>query len=146
MIIRNARIENAEQLQDIRYENGVFTEIGTITASEGEEELDVHGKLVLPHQIIYLGDRAVGAVFDRQDAEAAQPPLHRLEHALEGFHEHNVRELEGFIRRQLGVRALDPLARDHRCVGEGLVRLRRDQAFKSEYGTGSTETECRDRS
>ena len=48
MIIRNARIENAEQLQDIRYENGVFTEIGTITASEGEEELDVHGKLVLP--------------------------------------------------------------------------------------------------
>ena len=48
MIIRNARIENAETLQDIRYENGVFAEIGTIAPREGEEELDVHGKLVLP--------------------------------------------------------------------------------------------------
>lgn len=48
MIIRNARIENAEELQDIRYENGVFCEIGTISPNEGEEELDVHGKLVLP--------------------------------------------------------------------------------------------------
>ena len=27
MIIRNARIENAEELQDIRYENGVFCEL-----------------------------------------------------------------------------------------------------------------------
>ena len=48
MIIRNARIENAEVLQDIRYENGVFCEIGTVSVNEGEEELDVHGKLVLP--------------------------------------------------------------------------------------------------
>ena len=48
MIIRNARIENAETLQDIRYENGVFCEIGTVSVNEGEEELDVHGKLVLP--------------------------------------------------------------------------------------------------
>lgn len=47
MIIRNARIENAETLQDIRYENGVFCEIGTVSVNEGEE-LDVHGKLVLP--------------------------------------------------------------------------------------------------
>ncbi len=48
MIIRNARIENAEELQDIRYENGVFTEIGTIAPLEGKEELDLQGKLVLP--------------------------------------------------------------------------------------------------
>ena len=48
MIIRNARIENAEELQDIRYENGVFCEIGTVSPGEGEEELDVRGKLVLP--------------------------------------------------------------------------------------------------
>ena len=48
MLIRNARIENAEQLSDIRIKDGIFQEIGALTPEEGEEVIDVNGKLVLP--------------------------------------------------------------------------------------------------
>ena len=48
MIFTNARIENAQQLQSIRVENGVFTEIGCLEPKSDEEVFDLDRKLVLP--------------------------------------------------------------------------------------------------
>ncbi len=49
MLFRNARIENAAEQQDIRAENGLFTEIGpSLTPREDEEVRDLGGHLVLP--------------------------------------------------------------------------------------------------
>ena len=48
MLFKNALIENSEQDQDIRVENGVFTEIGSLKERPGEAVTDLHHKLVLP--------------------------------------------------------------------------------------------------
>ncbi len=49
MLYRHARIENAEELKDIRVENGLFAEIGAgLTPRENEETVDLGGRLVLP--------------------------------------------------------------------------------------------------
>ena len=48
MLVRNARIENSEELKDIRIEDGVFKEIGKLQPQEEEEILDFEGKLLLP--------------------------------------------------------------------------------------------------
>ena len=47
MLIKNANIENRGNT-DIRVEDGLFREIGKLAAKEGEELLDLEGKLVLP--------------------------------------------------------------------------------------------------
>ena len=48
MLFRNALIENAKEPADIRVEDGLFREIGTLAPAEGEEVVDLGKKLVLP--------------------------------------------------------------------------------------------------
>jgi len=48
MLIKNALIENSEKPQDLRIENGVFTDIGKLEQQENEEVLDLKEKLLLP--------------------------------------------------------------------------------------------------
>ena len=48
MLIKNALIENSQQPQDIRIENGLFGEIGSPEGREHEEIIDLKQKLVLP--------------------------------------------------------------------------------------------------
>ena len=48
MLIKNALIENNEKPQDLRIENGVFTDIGKLEQQENEEVLDLKEKLLLP--------------------------------------------------------------------------------------------------
>ncbi len=49
MLYQNARIENAKETQDIRVENGCFSEIAaSLVPREGEEVCDLGGRLVLP--------------------------------------------------------------------------------------------------
>ena len=49
MLLRNLYIENAAECSDIRVENGRFAEIApSLPAREGEEVLDMGGKLALP--------------------------------------------------------------------------------------------------
>ncbi|MBR2675969.1 MAG: cytosine deaminase [Solobacterium sp.] len=48
MLFKNARIENAEEPADFRVENGLIKEKGTFHSNEGEEVIDLCGKLVLP--------------------------------------------------------------------------------------------------
>lgn len=48
MLFRNALIENSGTVQDIRVENGVFTEIGSLAEKPGEPVVDLRNKLVLP--------------------------------------------------------------------------------------------------
>ena len=49
MLFTNARIENAAQTSDIRVEDGIFREIAAkLSPWEGEEVVDLQGKLVLP--------------------------------------------------------------------------------------------------
>ncbi|MBR6233398.1 MAG: cytosine deaminase [Erysipelotrichaceae bacterium] len=48
MLIKNARIENNEELTDIRIKDGVFEQIGKLEAMPEEEVLDLNGKLLLP--------------------------------------------------------------------------------------------------
>ena len=48
MLIKNACIENAAEWKDIRIEDGLFKEIGKLDIREGEEVLDLKGKLLLP--------------------------------------------------------------------------------------------------
>lgn len=48
MLIKNARIENNEELTDIRIKDGVFEQIGKLEAMSEEEVLDLNGKLLLP--------------------------------------------------------------------------------------------------
>ncbi len=48
MLIKNALIENSEKPQDLRIENGVFTDIGRLEQQENEEVLDLKGRLLLP--------------------------------------------------------------------------------------------------
>ena len=48
MLIKNALIENSEKPQDLRIENGVFTDIGKLEQQENEEVLDLNEQLLLP--------------------------------------------------------------------------------------------------
>ena len=48
MLIKNALIENNEKPQDLRIENGVFTDIGKLEQQDDEEVLDLKEKLLLP--------------------------------------------------------------------------------------------------
>ena len=48
MLIKNTRIENNEELTDIRIKDGVFEQIGKLEAMPEEEVLDLNGKLLLP--------------------------------------------------------------------------------------------------
>ena len=48
MLIKNACIENTMEWKDIRIEDGLFKEIGKLDVREGEEVLDLKGKLLLP--------------------------------------------------------------------------------------------------
>ena len=49
MLIQNLYIENAAETSDIRIQNGKFEEIGPhLTPAEGEETVDMGGKLALP--------------------------------------------------------------------------------------------------
>ncbi len=48
MLIKNALIENSEKPQDLRIENGVFTDIGKLEQQDDEEVLDLKEKLLLP--------------------------------------------------------------------------------------------------
>lgn len=48
MLFRNALIENSGTVQDIRVENGVFTEIGCLEERQDEPVVDLQRKLVLP--------------------------------------------------------------------------------------------------
>ena len=49
MLIKNVFIENSEEKNDIRIKDGIFTEItDNISPMEGEEVVDMGGKLVLP--------------------------------------------------------------------------------------------------
>lgn len=48
MLIKNARIENNEELTDLRIKDGIFEQIGKLEAVQDEEVLDLNGKLLLP--------------------------------------------------------------------------------------------------
>ena len=48
MLVKNGLIENSEKPQDIRIEDGIIREIGSLEANEGEEVFDLKQKLVLP--------------------------------------------------------------------------------------------------
>ena len=48
MLIKNACIENAETLNDIRIEDGIFKEIGKLIEKPDEDVIDLKGKLLLP--------------------------------------------------------------------------------------------------
>ena len=48
MLIKNARIENNEELTDLRIKDGIFEQIGKLEATQDEEVLDLNGKLLLP--------------------------------------------------------------------------------------------------
>ncbi|MCZ2491312.1 cytosine deaminase [Dellaglioa carnosa] len=49
MIIKQVHIENEKELQDVRVENGIFTEIGlNLQAKSNERVIDVTNKLMLP--------------------------------------------------------------------------------------------------
>lgn len=49
MLIKNVYIENNDQKQDVRIEDGKFTEIGKqLTAHENEKLIEANGKLLLP--------------------------------------------------------------------------------------------------
>ena len=49
MIIKQAHIENEKELQDVRVENGIFTEIGlNLQAKSNEQVIDATNKLMLP--------------------------------------------------------------------------------------------------
>ncbi len=48
MLFKNARIENAKEPSDFRVENGIFAEQGKLSQREGEEVINLDGKLVLP--------------------------------------------------------------------------------------------------
>ena len=48
MLVKNARIENKDELSDIRIKDGVFEQIGKLEATPEEEVLDLNGKLLLP--------------------------------------------------------------------------------------------------
>ena len=48
MLIKNIYIENHREMKDLRVEYGVFKETGKLNAAEGEEVLDLKGKLLLP--------------------------------------------------------------------------------------------------
>ena len=49
MLFKNAKIKNSKDNADIRVENGIFKEIGaSLAPMDGEEVVDLGGKLVLP--------------------------------------------------------------------------------------------------
>ena len=48
MLFKNALIENSETPQDIRVENGIIQEIGTLESKDEEQIIDLQHKLVLP--------------------------------------------------------------------------------------------------
>ena len=49
MLFKNAKIKNSTENADIRVENGIFKEIGaSLLPANGEEVVDLGGKLVLP--------------------------------------------------------------------------------------------------
>lgn len=48
MLIKNARIENNEELTDLRIKDGIFEQIGKLEPAQDEEVLDLNGKLLLP--------------------------------------------------------------------------------------------------
>ena len=48
MLVKNARIENKEELTDIRIKDGVFEQIGKLEAMPEEEAIDLNEKLLLP--------------------------------------------------------------------------------------------------
>lgn len=48
MLFKNALIENSEEVQDFRIENGIIQEIGSLSENAGEQIFDLHRKLVLP--------------------------------------------------------------------------------------------------
>ena len=48
MLFKNALIENSETPQDIRVENGIIQEIGTLESKNEEQIIDLQHKLVLP--------------------------------------------------------------------------------------------------
>ena len=48
MLIKNARIENNEELADLRVKDGIFEQIGKLEPAQDEEILDLNGKLLLP--------------------------------------------------------------------------------------------------
>ena len=48
MLIKNACIENAETLNDIRIEDGIFKEIGKLIEKPDEDVVDLKGRLLLP--------------------------------------------------------------------------------------------------
>ena len=48
MLFRNALIENSEEAQDIRIDNGIITAIGCLSEEPDEKVIDLQHKLVLP--------------------------------------------------------------------------------------------------
>ena len=48
MLFKNALIENSVEAQDIRVEDGIIKEIGSLSLQQGEEAVDLKRKLVLP--------------------------------------------------------------------------------------------------
>ena len=49
MLLKNLYLENAQELSDIRIQNGKFAEIApNLAPQEGEEVVDLGGKLALP--------------------------------------------------------------------------------------------------
>ena len=75
-------------------------------------------EIMVEHQIVHVVDRTVGRIFDRQNAVFAKPLLHRGEHSLEVAEIQDIRQFEEFARRHGGIRAVHPLAGDHRAFGK----------------------------
>ena len=80
----------------------------------GTDDMEV----VADHQVVDAVDRARQAVFDGQDAVAAQAALDGAENALKGFAIHDRGIADDLFAGQLGIGAFHALAGDHGFFGE----------------------------
>ena len=81
-------------------------------------EYTANMEVVVPHKVVDCRHGAVGAVFDRQDPEAAKAVLHRLKDAFEGLAVHDARRGEELVAGQLRIGALHALAGHERTLRE----------------------------
>ena len=123
------RIEEAAALPERLRMRHDLTDAGERRAGAGDKRV-IHAQLhafhnidlVLLHQVIDLGDRAVQVVVDRQHTVAAESACDGVEHALKRAEMQDARDGEQLLGSQLRVSALRALAGDRAGDRQGRGR------------------------
>ena len=76
------------------------------------------GEVMVLQQLINRADRAVGAVFNGQNAELAKTGLHGGDHRVKGLHIHDIAPGQDAVAGHLAVGALHALAGHQPRLGE----------------------------